>query len=195
MVSNFLSTSDFHIQIWFWPKVCIRKMTIEREIKTAMVIFSRHGQTLAVEPFSEKIEKYHAAISRTHLQMRKIGVLEACSICARRKSGSCCFKGVEEWYDSTPLLINLFMGVDLLMKREVQDGCLFAGSNGCRLIARHSFCVNYLCPDLATSLKEDERKILAAISGEELLLGWELESLIRDRLMALRRDLLNEPRS
>jgi hypothetical protein len=104
-------------------------------------------------------------------------VLEACSICARRDR-QLLFQGVE-WYDATHLLINLFMGVDLQMNREVEDGCLFVGSKGCKLIARHSFCVNYLCPDLVASLTEAERKTLAAISGEELLLGWELEKSIR----------------
>jgi hypothetical protein len=155
-------------------------MNIKQGIKAAKELYLGCQATLKEETtIVEKAEDYRAAISRTYLQMKKTGVLEACSSCARRKSGSCCFRGVEEWYDPTHLLINLFMGVDLQMNREVEDGCLFVGSKGCKLIARHSFCVNYLCPDLVASLTEAERKALAAISGEELLLGWELEKSIR----------------
>jgi hypothetical protein len=155
-------------------------MNIKQGIKAAKELYLGCQATLKEETtIVEKAEDYRAAISRTYLQMKKTGVLEACSSCARRKSGSCCFRGVEEWYDATHLLINLFMGVDLQMNREVEDGCLFVGSKGCKLIARHSFCVNYLCPDLVASLTEAERKTLASISGEELLLGWELEKSIR----------------
>lgn len=155
-------------------------MTIEREIKAANQLYLRHeGMLRGEETLLEAIEKYRAAISRTYHQMERMGVLEACSICAAKSSGSCCFNGVEEWYDATPLLINMFMGADLQMKREVQDGCLFVGNNGCKLKARHSFCVNYLCPDLQRSLSEVDRKTLSAISGEELQLGWELEQSIR----------------
>lgn len=155
-------------------------MTIEQGIKAAKELYLRHQAVLKEQPtIVQKTENYRAAISRTYLQMKKTGVLELCSSCARKKSGSCCFEGVEEWYDATQLLINLIMGVDLHMHREVKDECLFVGSKGCKLIARHSFCVNYLCPDLVASLTEAERKALVAISGEELLLGWELEKSIR----------------
>jgi hypothetical protein len=155
-------------------------MTIEQGIKAAKELYLGRQASLKEETtIVEKTENYRAAISKTYRQMERMGILEACSSCARRKSGSCCFRGVEEWYDATHLLINLFMGVDLQINREVEDGCLFVGSKGCKLIARHSFCVNYLCPDLMASLTEAERKTLAAISGEELLLGWELEKSIR----------------
>jgi hypothetical protein len=161
-------------------------MTIEQEIKAAKQSYLQYQGIFRGEAtIVEKIEKYRAAISSTFLEMEKLGVLKACSICARRKPGGCCFKGVEEWYDATPLLINVFMGVDLPMVRETQDGCLFVGSKGCKLIARHSFCVNYLCPDLMASLSETERKTLAAISGKEIMLGWELEKSIRDLLLNL----------
>jgi hypothetical protein len=162
-------------------------MTIEQEIKAAKQFYSQYQGIFKGEAtIAEKLKKYRAAISRTSLQMEKLGVLEACSICASRKSAGCCFKGVEEWYDAAPLLINMYMGVELPTNREFQDSCLFVGEKGCKLIARHSFCVNYLCPDLMASLPETERKILAGISGEEIMLGWESEKWIRDLLMELR---------
>ena len=161
-------------------------MTIQRDIKRAKRLFLQFEGTLRGDAnVAEKIEEYRAAISRTCHQMERMGVLAACSSCARNDSGSCCFNGVEEWYDAIPLLINLLMEVQLPVEREIEDGCLFVGSGGCRLIARNSFCVNYFCPDLLAVLAADKRRAFAAIAGEELLLGWELECSIRHRLERL----------
>jgi hypothetical protein len=89
---------------------------------------------------------------------------------------------VEEWYDPVLLLVNLLLGVQIPLSREVEDGCLFVGSGGCELAAKHSFCLNYLCPDLKAGLDADAEKRLLSVIGEELLQGWELELGIRSWL-------------
>ncbi len=43
-------------------------------------------------------------------------------------------------------------------------------------------CVNYLCPNLAASMGEDEKRKLLSISGKELLCGWDLEKSLRSWL-------------
>jgi hypothetical protein len=160
---------------------------MEREIKAANQLYlQHHGIWSGEATLLANIDRYRGAISGTYLQMEKLGILKACTDCAGVKPGGCCFKGVEEWYDATPLLMNRLLGVDLPTVREVQEGCLFVGSRGCKLIARHPFCVNYLCPDLMASLTEAQARTLAAISGEELRIGWELEKSIRDLIMDLR---------
>jgi hypothetical protein len=77
------------------------------------------------------------------------------------------------------LLINLLFGVELPERREIPEGCFFVGEKGCRLLARHTFCVNYLCPVLIRSLERKEKRELATVSGEEILAGWELEKKLR----------------
>jgi hypothetical protein len=64
-------------------------------------------------------------------------------------------------------------------KREVPDGCFFVGEKGCRLLARHAFCVNYFCPALNEHLDPAKTRKLLSISGNELLCGWELEKALR----------------
>jgi phage anti-repressor protein len=157
--------------------------TIEREIKEARDLYSMFGDSLKRQrEFAEAIQKYEAAISETYTQMARRGITEACSACSGRQAGSCCFQGVEDWYDRVTLLVNLLMGVGIPETREVPGGCLFVGSKGCRLLARNAFCVNYLCPDLAASMGEAEKTNLLSVSGKELLCGWELEKSLRSWL-------------
>jgi hypothetical protein len=156
---------------------------IEQEIKEARALYSMFGDSLRRErEFAEGIQKYAAAISKTYAQMARRGITEACSTCSSKPAGSCCFQGAEEWYDHVTLLINLLMGVEIPGTREVLGGCLFVGSKGCKLFARNAFCVNYLCPNLAASMGEAEKRKLLSVSGKELLCGWELEKSLRRRL-------------
>ena len=170
-----------------------RERILEQEFRKARAFFSKHRQGCG-EAFAKSLEIYRAARDRTYIQMDEMGIVKACSACAGRKPAGCCFKGVEEWYDAPSLLINMFMGVHVHMKREVENGCLFVGSKGCKLIVRHSFCVNYLCPEIMASLTRAEKTILASVSGEEILLGWDVEKSIRDRLTGFQQDPLEGQR-
>jgi hypothetical protein len=71
------------------------------------------------------------------------------------------------------------LGIQLPEFREVPEGCLFVGSGGCKLLARHSFCVNFLCPSLIDLIKTPHVGTLLSVSGDELFRGWELEQSIR----------------
>jgi len=111
--------------------------------------------------------------------MVRTGIVESCTGCASKKKGSCCFQGVEEWYDHILLLINLLMGAELPRDREAPGHCLFVGEKGCKLIARYSFCINYLCPDLKKSLGKPYTEEIMSIVGEELVVGLEVEQAVR----------------
>jgi len=157
--------------------------TVENEIGRARALYREHGRTLAaVNGSLDLLEKVQKAILKTGEVMERLEVTAACSRCADAELGSCCFEGVEEWYDHILLYINLVMGVDPPESREIPDGCLFVGSNGCKLAARHAFCINYLCPNLHRSLNPSQKALLVSAAGEELLLAWELEKAIRRRL-------------
>jgi hypothetical protein len=153
---------------------------IEKKIEEAGRLHARWSKDLSMQrEVVEGIEKYRGAIALTSGQMVRAGVIRACSSCAAGSGGSCCFCGVEEWYDDILLLMNLLLDVALPERREVPDGCFFVGEKGCRLSARHAFCVNYLCPTLRESIEASERSNLLAVTGDELLCGWELEKVLR----------------
>jgi hypothetical protein len=67
------------------------------------------------------------------------------------------------------------MGGELPRFHQIAGHCLFVGNRGCRLIARYSFCVNYLCPRLKTHLGGSRVSEFLFAAGDELFKGWELE--------------------
>ena len=153
---------------------------IEEEINRAKSLYERCGRALTNQDgLGDRFMRYRYAITKTQEVMEQMGVVEGCTACACEGRGSCCFQGVEEWYDHALLLMNLVLGIQLPEFREVPEGCVFVGSRGCKLLARHSFCVNYLCPSFRDLIKTPHMGTLLSVSGEELFCGWELEQAIR----------------
>ena len=153
---------------------------VAQEISKAKAFYESYGSALrGDERVQELLDDYRKAIARNHEAMAEGGVLKACSQCAQGPAGSCCFEGVEDWYDPVLLLINLLLDVALPCKREIPKACFFVGQSGCKLHGRYAFCVNFLCPKLSAGIKNGK---LLATTGEELLCGWELEKEIRRRI-------------
>jgi hypothetical protein len=149
---------------------------IEEEINRAKRLYARYGEALTNQDgLGALFEMYRNAIRRTQEVMKRVRVVETCSGCAGQGTGGCCFQGVEEWYDHVLLFMNLMLGRQIPEFREVPGGCLFVGSRGCKLLARHSYCVNYLCPTLKDLIKTRPMETLLSVSGDELFHGWELE--------------------
>jgi len=150
---------------------------IAQEVNKATVLYNAYGSVLlADQTVQGLLENYRKAIALTHEAMAEEGVLKACAQCAQGPSGSCCFEGVEDWYDSVLLLINLLLDVPMPSQREIPEACFFVGRKGCKLSGRYAFCVNFLCPKLSEATKSGK---LRRSTGEELLCGWELEKEIR----------------
>ncbi len=153
---------------------------VEEEIHKAKRLYELYGEVFYREGRLGKLfEAYRKAIGRTQGVMAEVGVVEGCTACAREGAGSCCFQGVEDWYDHTLLLMNLILGIQIPESREVPGACLFVGRKGCRLLARHSFCVNYICPRLKGVIQGPGMETLLSVSGNELWCGWEIEQSIR----------------
>ena len=153
---------------------------VAQEINKARAFYETYGSALrGDERVQELLDDYRKAIARNHEAMAEGGVLKACSQCAQGPAGSCCFEGVEDWYDPVLLLINLLMDVPLPSQREIPKTCFFVGQGGCKLRGRYAFCVNFLCPKLNAG--REDGKLLRA-TGEELFRGWELEKAIRHRI-------------
>ncbi len=147
----------------------------------AKVLHEQYGGAMINDNgLSNLVEKYRKAIMSTQELMQEVGITEACAVCAGKRDGSCCYRGVEAWYDHMLLFVNLMLGVEISGFRDVQGGCLFVCSKGCTLLARHSFCVNYVCPSLKDLLERAQTEQFISGAGAELFLGWELERSIRN---------------
>jgi hypothetical protein len=158
----------------------VHGLMITQEIDKARALYEAHGRALREDGrVHELLGSYREAIAHTYQAMAEEGVLTACAQCARGPSGSCCFEGVEDWYDPVLLLINLLLGVPLPSGREIPNACFFVGPGGCKLRGRYAFCVNFLCPKLNAQIRNGN---LLRTGGQELLCGWELEREIRRRI-------------
>lgn len=156
--------------------------SIENEIEQAKRIFDTNQETLSsCLILTNQLKRYRTAIERTTRTMKEIAMISGCTECAK-KTGSCCFREIEAGYDHVLLLINLMIGIRLPQRREIEGNCYFLGKRGCKLVARDSFCINYICNDLKHSLGRSTVSNFSAIAGEEIFYGWETELAIRQLL-------------
>lgn len=148
---------------------------LERELTRAKQLHERFGGScLDVRDIGDLFRKYRELISQTDNLLKSSGVVSGCTRCAMR-TGSCCFPGMDEGYGYLLLYVNLLLGWTFPENSGNREGCRFMGKNGCELPARHSFCLNYFCPDLKQSLGERVISEIRATAGAQLLAGWELE--------------------
>lgn len=156
---------------------------VRQMLERAQRLLDRFGPALKADAqIQSLLEAYAASIHRSSARMRQVGVVEACTVCATKGPGSCCFPGIEDGYDPVLLLINELMGCPPPREREVDSSCFFVGSRGCKLKARYYFCLQYLCPDLMRLLGSAGAHDLLTTIGEELAAGWQLEQAVRRRL-------------
>lgn len=158
---------------------------VDEEIAAARSYYEKNGKALAADKtLTRFLELYQEAIEKTNDFMRKAKIHNTCARCASGQGGSCCFEGVEAWYERYLLLINLLLGVEIPGVGAFPGHCRFVGERGCRLVARHAFCANYLCPALQEVLGPQGCGILSAIVGAELASGIKVEHHLFKRIVA-----------
>jgi hypothetical protein len=118
------------------------------------------------------------AIETTRLERLRIGMTSECERCGSFNR-DCCGSGIELRYTVELLLLNLLLGVEIPERRELDDSCYFLTSRGCCLLARHVFCVNYLCRRLLDLLPVDTLSRLQRLEGIELEIIFRLEEMIK----------------
>ncbi|RJR49258.1 MAG: hypothetical protein C4576_07185 [Desulfobacteraceae bacterium] len=159
---------------------------VDKRIEEARRILSSSGSILREDrEIDLLVSQYRNAIEKTRRTMEQEGISRVCALCDRTSRGGCCYQGVEEWYDWTLLAVNILLGSDIPATREIPGACLFVGHRGCRLVARHAFCVNFFCPDLTSRLNGEPRSRFDRAAGEELLCGLRLEHFLRLRVASI----------
>jgi len=161
---------------------------IEEKISSAIALHENIGRRLLEQrDIRRLLEGYETAIEETWRVMEEVGVVSICTACATRDGGSCCGRGIENRFDEVLLLINLLMGSPLPLKPWDETGCWFLGKTGCRIKARHTICVNYLCPRLTMVLEKKDLSRLQEAIGQEVALGFLLEDAIKKWLLSIDR--------
>jgi hypothetical protein len=147
---------------------------IEEKITWANAWWVKTGdRILASEEIARMGSLLKAAVERSRRAMTESGILEACRHC-EKSDGSCCGAGLEDHYTDLLLLINLLLGVELPTERLDSRSCLFLGDEGCRLLARHVLCINYLCHGITARIDPSRITELRAHEGNEMDLLFRL---------------------
>ena len=157
---------------------------IEQKIAWAQDCFQDMGDGLLREAsVGSLLFRLKQAIGRSHERMAESGIVEICRVCDQNEGGSCCGKGLEDHFSGILLLINLLLGVELPKTRHDPSSCFFLDEDGCRLLARHAICINYVCRRITQSIQPH------ALAGLREMEGLELECLflLNERIIKILR--------
>jgi hypothetical protein len=75
--------------------------------------------------------------------------------------------------------MNLLLGVTLPQEREEPSSCFFLSPTGCRLLARHVLCINYVCNKITSRIKPDQLTSLREAEGAEILLLFQVNEKLK----------------
>lgn len=150
------------------------------KIRCAVELHDRFsGHILSDRGMISLLEEYRKQVRKSRLLMEELGLPAVCTHCAvRLPGGGCCGEAIAGWYDPLTLLMNLFYGIEFPKESFYPDSCLFLGKDGCVLVARYHFCVNYLCKRITGSLSQRALSRLMSQSGRELFTAWRLEGML-----------------
>jgi hypothetical protein len=153
---------------------------LEDRVAWARRIHNGYGIGVAEDDkISALLSRYREAIEKTCKLMVEKGVASACSVCAGKCKGGCCFHGMEEDYDVIHLLINLLLGNPIGVSKTQSGECWFLGERGCTLTAKAYFCLNYFCPQLNDALGAQGMGALLEAVWQEHSAAWEVDRALR----------------
>ncbi len=157
---------------------------IRETIESAQTVFARYGTKLE-ENLKGLFTDLKSAICESKKISRKLGIDEICKKCDLEDGGSCCGKGIENYYDVPLLLANIALGTQLPERRFDKLSCYFLGPKGCVLLVRHTICVNFLCKRIYDYLNHEEIVNLQRVYGEEIHLTFVVHEKILEFLRSV----------
>jgi len=137
------------------------------------------SRLLEDQRLTDLLEALKNAVHRSRDEMLRTGIVDLCRECEEKEGGSCCGAGLENHYSGMLLLINRLLGVALPHQREEPSSCFFLSSTGCRLVARHVLCINYVCNTITSKISPDQLASLREAEGEETLLLFEMNEKLK----------------
>jgi hypothetical protein len=156
---------------------------VEVKIDWANDCFDREGSRLLEDRrLADLLATLNGAICRSRETMLRTGIVGLCRECEEKEGGSCCGAGLEKHYSGLLLLINRLLGAPLPVHREETSSCFFLSSSGCRLLARHVLCINYVCHKITSRIKPDRLAALREAEGEEILLLFQVNERLKTLL-------------
>ena len=161
---------------------------VEQKISWARDVFHRLKHDLLGDPvLAGKLSMLKEAALQSRSEMARLGIGNYCRACEEEEGGSCCGAGLENHYSAALLLLNLLLDMELPRTREDPKGCFFLSKAGCRLLARHVLCINYLCGRITSRMSAQELGALREKEGIEVGLLFAAHERIRSKLASSNR--------
>ena len=156
---------------------------VEEKIQWAgRTLHGRKQDLLGDRSLTESLWSLKQAVSRSRDQMARLGVSDLCRACEEQEGGSCCGAGIERHYSATLIVLNLLLDAPIPETRPDPASCFFLSEKGCRLLARHVLCVNFLCRKITSRLSARELAALREKEGIELDLVFSLHETLKKKL-------------
>jgi hypothetical protein len=158
--------------------------SLERPIEDKMAwakatFLGERSRLLADTNLVDLLEALKNAIPRSRENMLRTGIVDLCRHCEEKEGGSCCGAGLENHFSGILLLMNLLLGVTLPQEREEPSSCFFLSPTGCRLLARHVLCINYVCNKITSRINSDQLASLREAEGAEILLLFQVNEKLK----------------
>ena len=142
--------------------------------------FEREGPRLLEDQrLAGLLDTLNHAVHRSREIMSRTGIADLCRECEEKEGGSCCGAGLEKNFSATLLLINRLLGVLLPSDGKEPSSCFFLSSAGCRLVARHVLCINYVCNKITSRIAPHRLAALRQAEGEEALLLFQVNEEVK----------------
>ncbi len=153
---------------------------VDAKVDWANDCFDRERSRLLEDRrLADLLEALKNAVDRSRDEMLRTGIVDLCRECEEKEGGSCCGAGLEKYYSAKLLLINRLLGVTLPSQREKPSSCFFLSSSGCRLVARHVFCINFVCNKITSRIEPDQLASLRKAEGEEILFLFQVNEKLK----------------
>ena len=158
--------------------------SLERPIEDKMAwakatFLGERTRLLADTNLVDLLEALKNAIPRSRENMLRTGIVDLCRHCEEKEGGSCCGAGLENHFSGILLLMNLLLGVTLPQEREEPSSCFFLSPTGCRLLARHVLCINYVCNKITSRINSDQLASLREAEGAEILFLFQVNEKLK----------------
>jgi len=158
--------------------------SLERPIEDKMAwakatFLGERSRLLADTNLVDLLEALKNAIPRSRENMLRTGIVDLCRHCEEKEGGSCCGAGLENHFSGILLLMNLLLGVTLPQEREEPSSCFFLSPTGCRLLARHVLCINYVCNKITSRINSDQLASLREAEGAEILFLFQVNEKLK----------------
>ena len=151
----------------------------------AQQLMAEEGPRLASTGLLQEVSRLVSLAEELESRMSEPN--RVCAACGARPDGGCCSQAIADEADAILLLLNLIAGLKLdKPPAGTSLACPFLGQDGCRLLFKPIFCLNYDCARLKGGCDPEQ---FARYQRQRALLlqgQWRLECLLLDHLRTQR---------